>query len=146
MPTVRIALFWLQALLLLLCSPRASAAPLASPALPIVIWHGLGDRFDSPGLRELADDIKKELGQDTFVHIARAHNDAGQDQKSSLFANMNTQLEAVASRLQDIPELQKGFNAIGLSQGGVYLRGYVERYNLDHSYPHVRSLITLGSP
>lgn len=118
----------------------------SAPALPVVIYHGLGDRYDSPGLAELANDIKRELGSDTFVYVARATEDAAQDQKSTLFANMNTQLQAVATRLQDIPELQSGFNGIGLSQGGVYLRGYVERYNLNPAYPAVRNLITLGSP
>lgn len=37
--------------------------------------------------------------------------------------------------------LKNGFNAIGISQGGQFLRAYVERCN----DPPVRTLITLGS-
>lgn len=124
----------------------ASASIDSQAALPVVIWHGLGDRYDSPGLVELVKDLKSEFGQDTFVYIARSTDDGGQDQKATLFANMNTQLEAVADRLQDMPELREGFNAVGLSQGGIYLRGYVERYNLNPAYPAIKTLVTLGSP
>lgn len=40
-----------------------------------------------------------------------------------------------------LDELRGGFNAIGFSQGGQFLRAYVERYN----DPPVRTLITLGA-
>lgn len=44
--------------------------------------------------------------------------------------------------MKRIPELQNGFDAIGFSQGGVFLRGYIERCN----NPPVSSLMTFGSP
>ena len=60
------------------------------------------------------------------------------DRKRSLLDNMNRQIEEVCDQLARVPELADGFNAIGLSQGGQFLRAYVERCNrprvkVDHS-------------
>lgn len=54
---------------------------------------------------------------------------------------MNQQIVQVAQQLAEIPELSRGFDAIGFSQGGQFLRGYVERNNS----PPVHNLITFGS-
>jgi len=47
----------------------------------------------------------------------------------------------VNAQLNDIPELENGFDALGFSQGGQFLRAYVEKYN----QPPVSNLITFGS-
>lgn len=54
---------------------------------------------------------------------------------------MDTQISFVCTQLASIPELAGGFNAIGFSQGGQFLRGYIERCNS----PPVKTLITFGS-
>lgn len=54
---------------------------------------------------------------------------------------MNAQLAGVCSDLAAIPELSGGFNALGFSQGGQFLRGYVERCNA----PALHTLVTFGS-
>ena len=46
----------------------------------------------------------------------------------------------MAGALAAVPELAGGFNAIGFSQGGQFLRGYVQRYN----DPPVHHLISIG--
>lgn len=43
--------------------------------------------------------------------------------------------------MSSVPELSKGFDAIGFSQGGQFLRAYVQRNNT----PPVHNLITFGS-
>jgi palmitoyl-protein thioesterase len=102
--------------------------------------------YDSPGLIDLANDIKDDIGPDTFVYMIRTNNDSNADQKETLFGNMDTMLARVAEQLKDLEELKDGFDAIGLSQGGVFLRAYVQKYGLEEGYPKVRNLITLGSP
>lgn len=106
----------------------------------------LPDSYDSPGLADLANDIRAALGPSTFVYMIRTNNDSNADQKETLFGNMDNMLSKVAEQLRDLDEFKNGFDAIGLSQGGVFLRGYVERYGLQDGYPRVRNLITLGSP
>jgi len=137
-------------------------------SLPVAIWHGLGDRYvsvatmawrtyihqidrsicsyDSPGLADLADDIRDVLGPSTFVYMIRTNNDSNADQKETLFGSMDSMLSRVAEQLRELKDFKDGFDAIGLSQGGVFLRGYVERYGSQDGYPKVRNLITLGSP
>ena len=48
----------------------------------------------------------------------------------------------ICQQLGDIPQLQNGFDAIGFSQGGLFLRAYAERCN----NPLLKTLITFGSP
>lgn len=159
---------WLMAAAALVTT--AMSAPLGhehSAPVPVAIWHGLGDRYvsaclncvanwyirltiqysyDSPGLADLADDIRDVLGPSTGVHMVRTNNDSNADQKETLFGNMDNILSRVAEQLKDLEGFKDGFDAIGLSQGGVFLRGYVERYGMQEGYPKVRNLITLGSP
>lgn len=47
----------------------------------------------------------------------------------------------MCAQLAGVAELSAGFNAVGFSQGGQFLRAYVQRCNR----PPVRNLITLGS-
>lgn len=76
-----------------------------------------------------------------FIYSVMVGKSPEEDRKRSLIDNMNRQIEDVCEKLAAVPELTKGFNAIGLSQGGQFLRAYVERCN----NPPVRKLITLGS-
>ena len=76
-----------------------------------------------------------------FIHSVRVGKTPEEDRKRSLLDNMNRQIKEVCDQLAGIPELADGFNAIGLSQGGQFLRAYVERCNK----PRVKKLITLGS-
>lgn len=118
----------------------------AASRLPVVVFHGLGDRFDSPGLVSLADDIASGDNA-TYVYIARTSNDSNVDKKATLFGNMTAQLEVIANEIRKIDALRDGFNALGLSQGGLFARYYIERYNLaGHGYPVLRNLVTMGSP
>jgi palmitoyl-protein thioesterase len=66
----------------------------------------------------------------------------GNGEKTSLYTPLNDQLNELCSSIYDIKELSQGFDFIGISQGGLLARGYVERCN---SYP-VRNLITLVAP
>ncbi|NDD92014.1 hypothetical protein EBZ37_08020 [bacterium] len=86
------------------------------------------------------DTIKSAL-PGVFVHSIRIGGTAEEDRKRSLLDNMNRQIQEVCDQLAGIPELSGGFNGIGLSQGGQFLRAYVERCNK----PRVKKLITIGS-
>lgn len=57
------------------------------------------------------------------------------------YGNVNEQIDLVAEQIANVTELKDGFDAIGFSQGGQFLRAYVERYNT----PPVHNLITFGS-
>ncbi|ORY59910.1 Alpha/Beta hydrolase protein [Leucosporidium creatinivorum] len=132
-----------------------SALPSIKPVpVPVVIWHGLGDRFDAPGLLSLKADIesRKEL-EGIFVHIVQIGEDGAGDQRATFFGQANEQVSTVCQQLLDLPEITSPklnpsgeFDAIGFSQGGQLLRAVVEKCGGGGKRGlSVRNLITVGS-
>ncbi|KAF9241649.1 Alpha/Beta hydrolase protein [Melanogaster broomeanus] len=107
---------------------------------PLVVWHGLGDTYASPGMVQFVDEVKA-MHPGIFVHSVFIEQDAQADQRAGFYGNVDEQLAFVTEQLASIPELSRGFDAIGFSQGGQFLRGYVERNNT----PPIYNLITFGS-
>jgi len=68
--------------------------------------------------------------------------DIGDGYDTSVNTPLNLQVEMFCDVISEIKELNDGFNMIGMSQGGLLARGYVERCN----YPRVYNLITLVTP
>jgi palmitoyl-protein thioesterase len=126
-------------------SQRPSVASLPvddDTPLPLVIWHGLGDRFDADGLKDVAA-LADEVNPGTYVHIIKLADDGASDRTASFFGNLTEQIDLVCNQLASDPILSTApaIDAIGFSQGGQFLRGYVERCN----NPPVRNLVTFGS-
>ncbi|KAJ5220163.1 hypothetical protein N7468_009367 [Penicillium chermesinum] len=110
--------------------------------LPLVIWHGLGDDFEREGLSEVAS-LANLTNPGTHVHIIRLAEDGNGDRQATFFGNVTSQLETVCQQLALHPVLRDApaINALGFSQGGQFLRGYIERCN----QPAVHNLVTFGS-
>jgi palmitoyl-protein thioesterase len=102
--------------------------------LPIVVLHGL--ESSSEQLETFSQWLENTF--ETSVY----NMEIGNGEKTSLYSPLNQQLNELCISIYDTPELSKGFDFIGISQGGLLARGYVERCN---SYP-VRNLITLVAP
>ncbi|KAJ7782884.1 palmitoyl-protein thioesterase [Mycena metata] len=111
----------------------------ASPR-PLVVWHGLGDSAYAPGMLQFAEEVKT-VHPGISVHLVYIGEDLDKDRQAGFYGNVNEQVQLVAEQLAAIPELEGGFDAIGFSQGGQFLRAYVERYNS----PPIHNLITFGS-
>ncbi|KAL6248073.1 hypothetical protein RBB50_005421 [Rhinocladiella similis] len=113
--------------------------------LPVVIWHGLGDSADAKGLKEIATLIE-QVHPGTYTYLVSATGAAGSaDRQASFFGNVTQQLDYVCHALagDNILRTAPAVDAIGFSQGGQFMRGYVERCG--GWAPKVRSLITFGS-
>ncbi|CCG83359.1 Palmitoyl-protein thioesterase [Taphrina deformans PYCC 5710] len=102
--------------------------------LPTVVWHGLGDSADSEGIVSLLDILSNHTSSPSHA-ISTGPRD------SSFIGNINNQLAQQCEILKANPDLKDGFNAIGFSQGGQFLRAYIERCN----DPPIKSLMTWGS-
>lgn len=63
-----------------------------------------------------------------------------EDMWNSFFMNVNDQVDFVCKTLKQDSQLQRGFHAVGFSQGSQFLRAYVERCN----DPPVLNLISIG--
>ncbi|KAI9816165.1 MAG: hypothetical protein M1827_001766 [Pycnora praestabilis] len=124
-----------------LCLSSALPSTFAEP-LPLVIWHGLGDNYDADGLKSVAK-LAQAVVPGTFVYTVRLDDDPGADRTATFFGNLTLQIEKVCEDIATHPILSTApaINALGFSQGGQFLRGYVERCNK----PRVRNLVTFGS-
>jgi palmitoyl-protein thioesterase len=110
--------------------------------LPLIIWHGLGDNYAAEGLASVAE-LAEEANPGTLVYMIRIDDDASADRSASFFGNLTEQIDKVCADLAAHPILSTApaVDALGFSQGGQFLRGYIERCN----FPPVRSLVTFGS-
>lgn len=132
---------------LLLAAWIASLAAATGPApLPLVIWHGLGDNFENPGLQSVVE-LYKSVYPGAVTHIIALGEDGGADRKASYFGSLHDEMSNVCAQLTANADLvaaaaPHGMHALGFSQGGVFMRGYVETCNT----PTVHTLVTFGSP
>lgn len=94
-------------------------------------------------MKQIAE-LAESVNPGTFVHNIQLGQDSNSDRTASFYGNVTTQLEEVCDALAAHPILSTApaIDALGFSQGGLFLRGYVERCNS----PPVRSLVTFGSP
>ncbi|SPQ25393.1 17347551-0a19-473c-95bb-0e093a496657 [Thermothielavioides terrestris] len=110
--------------------------------LPLVIWHGLGDTFNSEGMARVVS-IAEDVHPGIFVYPIRMDDDPSRDRFDSFVGNVTDHVAKACADIAADPILSTApaIDALGFSQGGQFLRAYVERCNK----PPVRSLITFGS-
>lgn len=110
--------------------------------LPLIIWHGLGDSYQADGLKEVAQ-LAEEVNPGTYVHIIRLDESDNGDRQATFIGNVTEQIAQVCEQLASEPILSTApaVNALGFSQGGQFLRAFVERCN----FPKVHNLVTMGS-
>lgn len=132
-----------------LCVHALAVPTMAPPAMapwrlrhprPVVVWHGLGDAAQSDWMERTKLELEA-MYPGIFVYVIALQPSVWSDRRASLFGHVPTQVEQVHAQLQGVPELQHGFDAVGFSQGGQFLRAYVEWFN----DPPVRRLLTFGS-
>lgn len=109
--------------------------------------HGLGDSYNSAAMERFMDevrDVHKDIvrapsrvssprrpsqHRSQFIHSIYIDPMTDADQKAGWFGDLHAQMALVAVQLAAVPELADGFDALGFSQGGQFLRAYVEWYN-----------------
>ena len=110
---------------------------------PVVLLHGL--ESNAANLDELSDWIQEKFNRVTF------NIELGNGDKYSSSTPIYTQIEELKVTIENIALLSDGFDFIGISQGGLIGRGYVEKYNQKYNQNinntfAVENLITLVSP
>lgn len=107
----------------------------------IVIWHGLGDNYNSLSMNRVSEIINLVLPS-TYVHSVHIDTNPSVDERRSFLGDANDEVDLACEQLSKIPQLKEGFGAIGFSQGGLLMRALVERCpNVS-----VSTLVTFGSP
>lgn len=129
--------------LLAIALPLVASSPINGPdngTLPLVMWHGMGDSCCNP-LSMGA--IKKMIEQDIpeiYVKSLMIGKTVLQDTENGFFMDVNKQVSVVCSQLAQDPKLKNGYNAMGFSQGGQFLRAVAQRC----PSPPMKTLISVG--
>lgn len=108
--------------------------PLKTSPLPIVLMHGI--LSDTAKVSHVAEWLHNNTGADVYT------TEIGNGQRDSIKLPMTTQRDIFCNIIYNNSALAHGFNLIGISQGGLIARGYVEHCN---RYP-VHNLITWVTP
>lgn len=79
--------------------PPLISADTSSHKRPIVIWHGMGDRYDSASIHTVVEEIKS-IHKDIQVHVVRLDEDGSEDQKQTVLGVVNEQVRINAAAIQ----------------------------------------------
>ena len=98
--------------------------------------------YKAEGLQSIGELLNNTIGNTTTYYI-RLDDDASADRTATFYGNVTLQVQKVCDDLASHPILSRApaINALGFSQGGQFLRAYVERCNI----PRVENLVTFGS-
>ena len=119
--------------------------------LPVIIWHGLGDKAGSDGMKAIAA-ILNEINPGTYVYEISLGGDSvggSADQQASFFGQLTSQLDEVCAKLakDNILQTAPAVDLLGFSQGGLFLRGLIETCGgKGGNLPRPRTLLTFGAP
>ncbi|PYH89103.1 palmitoyl-protein thioesterase precursor [Aspergillus ellipticus CBS 707.79] len=110
--------------------------------LPLIVWHGLGDTYQNPNLISLTH-AAETTNPGTYTHLIHLSPSSSGDRQATFLGNLTTQIASICAQIASDPILSTApaINALGFSQGGQFLRAYIERCNA----PPVHNLVTFGS-
>ena len=99
----------------------------ASDPVPLVMWHGMGDTCCYPfSMGNIKSQVEKAV-PGIYVLSLEIGNSIEEDELNGFFMNADDQINLVCKKVLDDTKLSRGFNAIGFSQGGQFLRALVQR-------------------
>ncbi|KAG8230141.1 hypothetical protein J437_LFUL010633 [Ladona fulva] len=108
--------------------------------IPIVLWHGMGDNCCNSGSMGAIKGMLEDNIAGVYVKSIMIGNNPIEDTENSLFLNANTQVEMACDMISKDPKLSQGYNGIGFSQGGQFLRALAQRC----PSPPMINLISVG--
>ncbi|TKR57537.1 hypothetical protein L596_030787 [Steinernema carpocapsae] len=113
-----------------------------SSATPVVLWHGMGDSCCNP----ISMGSIKRLFENTiigvYVNSLMLGDNVVTDTTHGFLANMNTLVEQACETIAKDEKLKNGYNAMGFSQGGLFLRAVAQRC----PNPPMKNLVSIGGP
>lgn len=108
-------------------------------SLPLVCWHGI--EYDSRNC-DIPVRVAKEAIPDLYAVKVQIGESYELDKANSVLMRTSDQVSYVCDMIRSDPRLSDGYNGLGISQGGLLMRGVLQRC----PDPPMRNLITYGSP
>ena len=88
----------------------------AKKPLPLVMWHGMGDSCCSPmGMGSMKKMFELRI-PGIYIKSLMIGSSMFEDTKNSYLMNINDQVARACKQIAEDPELNDGYNAIGISQ------------------------------
>lgn len=109
---------------------------------PVVIWHGMGDSCDG-SMVDIINMIEDEI-PGVYTRCISTKTAFLSDAASSFFGDVKEQIDTACRELAMTPELKDGYIGIGFSQGGLFMRGLLQRCHAVG--PPMKKLISIGGP
>lgn len=110
---------------------------LQAEKLPVVLLHGLNQSAEH--LDHMVDVLSKALPD---THILNC--EVGSGRASTMFMTIEDQIDELDVCINNDPALEKGFIGVGYSNGGMIMRGYLQRYN--HIHFPMKRFVGLSAP
>lgn len=106
----------------------------------MVIWHGMGDSCCNPASM---GKIKQVIESETngYVLSLKIGLTVIDDTINGFLKPVDKQVEMVCEQIASDAQLQNGYNALGFSQGGQFLRAVAQRC----PNPPMKNLVTMGA-
>ncbi|KAH9515272.1 Palmitoyl-protein thioesterase 1 [Bulinus truncatus] len=105
-----------------------TASVVRADPFPVVLWHGMGDSCCNPlSMGSIKKLIESKVGNGVYVKSLEIGSNVVEDTENGFLMNANKQIDIVCDQLQKDPKLQQGYNALGFSQGGQFLRAIAQR-------------------
>lgn len=96
--------------------------------IPIVLWHGMGDNCCHSFSMGAIQKMLEEQIPNVHVHSLMIGTSPNEDTLNGFFMTVPHQIEIACDLIQKDPILQKyGYNALGFSQGGQFLRAVAQK-------------------
>lgn len=99
----------------------------SSQPVPLVIWHGMGDTCCFPFSMGKIMKLVEAHVSGIYIQSIEIGDSIEQDEINGFLKNANDQIDMVCKNLSSNQQLKQGFNVIGFSQGGQFLRALVQR-------------------
>jgi len=109
--------------------------------VPVVIWHGMGDSCCNPSSMGSIKTMLEDNIPGVYVTSLMIGSNVLADTENGFFKDTNKQIEMACALIREDENLQNGYNALGFSQGGQFLRAVQQRCQ----ELGMKNLVTVGA-
>lgn len=109
----------------------------ALSALPVAVFHGIGDACDFPGTTDFVEYLKEKLNTEVVCF------EQGNGFFTSWFKKFHSQAEMACESVKKHPSFQGDFSILGISQGNLLARYVIQKCDMKGT---VKNFVSIDGP